>query len=536
MSNAADIAIYDTTLRDGAQREGMALSCADKLRIAQQLDALGIAFIEGGWPASNPKDAELFRRARDVPWRSATLAAFGATRRAGVPAGEDSGLTALLDAGAPVCTLFGKTSLRHVRDVLRTSPDENLAMIEDSVHWLVARGRRVIYDAEHFFDGARDDEAYAHATLRAAARGGAETIVLCDTNGGTLPWEIAQRVHAAALAVPAPIGIHAHDDTGCAVAATLAAVRAGAVHVQGTLNGYGERCGNANLTTIIPALELKLGARCVRPGALLELGRVARLVAETANLGFDEHTPYVGRSAFAHKGGVHVAAQRRSPGAYEHIDPALVGNRTRVVVSELAGRANVRAIADAHALGASDDAHARVLARIKEREADGFAFEAAEASVALMVRRAAPGYAPPFELLDYHVMTGKRAGGEPYADATVKVRIGEELVHTAAEGNGPVSALDRALCKALARFAIDVELLDYKVRIVDGRAGTAAITRVLVDVGDGVERWSTVGAAPSIVEASLCALVDAIEHGIALARTREQQRRTDEGHDRLAAR
>jgi len=262
-------------------------------------------------------------------------------------------------------------------------------------------------------------------------------------------------------------------------------------------------------------------------------------VASTANLGFDEHAPYVGHSAFAHKGGVHVAAQRRSPGAYEHVDPALVGNRTRVVVSELAGRANVRAIADAHALAASDDAHARVLARIKEREADGFAFEAAEASVALMVRRAAPGYAPPFELLDYHVMTGKRAGGEPYADATVKVRIGEELVHTAAEGNGPVSALDRALLKALVgRFpeVTDVELLDYKVRIVDGRAGTAAITRVLVDVGDGVERWSTVGAAPSIVEASLCALVDAIEHGIALARTREQQRRTDEGHDRLAAR
>jgi len=529
----AEIAIYDTTLRDGTQREGIALSCADKLQIAQQLDALGVAFVEGGWPGSNPKDAELFQRARDVPWRSAVLTAFGATRRAQAGVADDPGLAALLASGAPACTIFGKTSLRHVREALRTTPDENLAMIEESVGWLVAHGRRVIYDAEHFFDGAREDELYALATLDAAVRGGADVIVLCDTNGGTLPWEIERRVREVAEAVPVVLGIHAHDDTGCAVASTLAAVRAGATHVQGTINGYGERCGNANLTTIIPALELKLGARCLRPGALVELGRVARLVADTANLMFDEHTPYVGKSAFAHKGGVHVAAMRRSPGAYEHVVPALVGNRTRVVASELAGRSNVQAIAEAHALAASDDVHARVLAWIKDCEARGFAFEAADASVAVMVRRARADYAPAFEVVDYTVVTGKRVGGEAYATAAVTVRIAGELVHAAADGNGPVSALDGALREALGRrypALAGIELLDYKVRIVDGCAGTSATTRVLIDLGNGSERWSTVHAAPSIVEASLGALVDGIEHGLMT------KGESDAGHDRLAAR
>ena len=525
MSNA-DLTIYDTTLRDGTQREGISLACSDKLRIAEQLDALGVAFVEGGWPGSNPKDAELFRRARDLPWRHATLAAFGATRRAGIAPEDDANLVALLASGARACTIFGKSSLLHVREVLRTTPDENLAMIEDSVRYLVAHGRRVIYDAEHFFDGAREDVAYALATLDAAARGGAEAVVLCDTNGGTLPWEIEEHVRTALATVPVAIGIHAHDDSGCAVASSLAAVRAGATHVQGTLNGYGERCGNANLTTIVPDLELKLGRRCLRPGALAELGRTARFVAEIANLAFDEHAPYVGRSAFAHKGGVHVAAVRRSPRAYEHVDPALVGNRTRFVVSELAGRGNVAALAEEHGIAAAD-----VLDTLKTREAEGYAFESAEASVALMMRRTEPAYVAPFQLVDYKVLLGNG-----YADAAVKVRVAGELVHTAADGNGPVSALDAALRKALAAAYPEVHAIhleDYKVRIVDGRVGTSATTRVLVDHGNGRERWTTVGASPSIVEASLVALVDGIEHGLWLVRgTRKGT--CDEGHDRLA--
>jgi 2-isopropylmalate synthase len=521
MSNA-DVTIYDTTLRDGTQREGISLALSDKLRIAEQLDALGVAFIECGWPGSNPKDAELFRRLRDMTWRHATIAAFGSTRRAGIACEDDSNLRALLDCGAPACTIFGKTSLVHVQEVLRTKPDENLAMIEDSVRFLRSHGRRVIYDAEHFFDGAREDLAYAIATLEAAHSGGAEVLVLCDTNGGTLPWEIEERVRLVTAGLAMPIGIHAHDDGGCAVASSLAAVRAGATHVQGTLNGYGERCGNANLTTLIPDLELKLGRRCLRAGALPDLGRVARLTAEIANLAFDEHAPYFGRSAFAHKGGVHVAAVRRAPRAYEHVDPARVGNHTRFVVSELSGRANVEALAEEHGTAAGD-----VLATLKLREAEGYAFESAEASVALMMRRKEPAYRAPFEIVDYKVLLGN---GD--ADAAVKVRIAGQVVHTAAEGNGPVSALDSALRKALAATYPEtcaIHLEDYKVRIIDGREGTSAITRVVIDHGNGHDRWSTVGASPSIVEASLVALVDGIEHGLWLAR-----KETDEGHDRLA--
>jgi 2-isopropylmalate synthase len=367
--------VYDTTLRDGTQREGIALTCADKIAIARELDALGFAFVEGGWPGSNPKDAELFRRARDIEWKHTTIAAFGSTRRAGVPADHDPSVAALVASGARVCTIFGKTSPAHVLDVLKTTLDENLRMIEETVQYLVSQGRRVFYDAEHFFDGAREDEAYALETLRAAKRGGAEVVILCDTNGGTLPWEIEARVRTVGALLGCSIGIHAHDDAGCAVANSLAAVRAGATHVQGTINGYGERCGNANLTTIVPTLELKMGVECILPGALPSLGRVARSVAETANLSFDEHAPYVGRSAFAHKGGVHVAAIRRAPRSYEHVDPALVGNATRVVVSELSGRANVLSAAEEHDVELAQGVDTAVLARVKEHEARGFAFE-----------------------------------------------------------------------------------------------------------------------------------------------------------------
>lgn len=535
--------VYDTTLRDGTQREGISLACSDKIRIAQQLDALGVAYVEGGWPGSNPKDAELFRRARDLEWLSTTITAFGSTRRAGVTADGDAGLAALLASEARVCTIFGKSALSHVREVLRVTPEENLRMIEESVAFLASNGRRVFYDGEHFFDGAKEDEAYALETLRAAVRGGAEVVVLCDTNGGALPWEVEERVAAVLRELGHPVGIHAHDDAGCAVASSLAAVRAGATHVQGTINGYGERCGNADLTAILPGLELKLGRRCLRPGALASLGHVARFVAETANLAFDEHAPYFGKSAFAHKGGVHVAAIRRAPRSYEHVDPALVGNRTRVVVSELSGRGNVLAKAEQFDVAIPQGAETAVLARVKELEARGFAFESAEASVALMIRREEPGYERPFELVDYHAVVGKRGGAEAFAEAAIKVRVRGELVHTAAEGNGPVSALDAALRKALSGAYPElatIHLEDYKVRILDGREGTSATTRVLIEHGRGAERWTTVGASPSILEASLVALVDGIEHGLwlakdALASGTRRKGESDEGDDRLAA-
>lgn len=512
------VQLYDTTLRDGTQREGLSLSAADKIRIARMLDDLGVAFIELGWPGSNPKDVEVFERAREVQWHHATLAAFGATRRAGVSPADDPQLAALLAARTPVCTVFGKTSVVHVRQVLRVSPEENLRMITETVAWLVENGRRVVYDAEHFFDGYNEDAEYAIETLWAAAGAGAEMLVLCDTNGGTLPWVVSERVRAITRTLERPIGIHAHDDSGCAVAASLAAVRAGAVHVQGTLNGWGERCGNANLCTIAPALELKMGRRCLAPGALAQVAHVSRRAAEIANLAPEAHAPYVGRSAFAHKGGVHVAAIRRHARAYEHIDPALVGNETRVVVSELSGRGNVLSKAEEHGVALADGDESEVLRGVKDREARGYAFEAAEASVALLMRRQAPGYSAPFDLVDYKVIVGQREGEAPFADASIKIRVRGETVHTAAEGNGPVSALDAALRKALAGAYPDVRairLADYKVRILDGDAGTSATVRVLVDSACGDETWTTVGASSNVLEASWQAIADGIEYGLA---------------------
>jgi 2-isopropylmalate synthase len=400
----------------------------------------------------------------------------------------------------------------HVTEVLRTTPDENLAMISDTVAYLKSRGRRVVYDAEHFFDGWRADPVYALATLRAAAEAGAEAVVLCDTNGGSLPWQIEEGVRAA-LPVAGKIGIHAHDDGGCAVANSLAAVRAGARQVQGTINGYGERCGNANLCAIVPDLELKLGFACVP--SLAHLSELSRAVAEIANLAHDDHLPYVGRSAFAHKGGVHVAAMRRNPTSYQHIDPALVGNVSRAVVSELSGRGNV--LSKAEELGLVVDDAGALVREIKEGEARGLAFEAAEASVALMMRRRAADYRPPFKLVDYKVMVGQREGQATFAEATVQITVGDEVMHTAANGNGPVSALDAALRKALRPHHPEVDhiqLVDYKVRILDGRTGTQATTRVLVDSTDGTRRWSTMGASPNILEASWHALADSIEYGL----------------------
>jgi len=515
------VTVYDTTLRDGAQREGISWSLEDKLRIVRRLDALGVDLIEAGWPGSNPKDAAVFARAGAFELRHAQLAAFGATRRAGIPADDDPQVQALLDANAPVCTIFGKSSVLHVREVLRTPLDENLAMIADTVARLRAAGRRVIYDAEHFFDGYALDPAYAIATLEAAAGAGADTLVLCDTNGGTMPWRIHDVVRIVREHVPTTLGIHAHDDAGCGVANSLAAIRAGARHVQGTVNGYGERCGNANLCAVLPGIELKLGLAALPAGRLTELPEVARTVAELANLAPDEHMPYVGRSAFAHKGGVHVAAIRRAPESYQHVDPALVGNLCRIVVSELSGRANLLARADELGLASADAGAAATgaLAAIKEREAVGATFEAADASVALVLRRHAPGYAPPFELVEYRVLT-LGGGAGPAAEATVKLKVRDRVVHTAAEGDGPVHALDAALRKALVPSfpgVARIALADYKVRILDGNAGTRAITRVLIDFTDGEHGWSTVGASVSILEATWTALADGIEFGIATA-------------------
>ena len=510
-----DIAIYDTTLRDGTQREGVSYTLLDKLRIAERLDQFGVAFIEGGWPASNPKDEEFFVRARDREWNNAVITAFGSTRRAKHAPETDPNLLGLLASGTSACTVFGKSSTLHVTEVLRTTLDENLRMIDDSCAFLRREGRRVIYDAEHFFDGYAADATYALETLRAAVRGGAEVLVLCDTNGGNLPWHVEEVVREVVAALGHPVGIHAHDDTGCGVANSVAAVRGGARHVQGTINGYGERCGNANLSVILPNLELKLRQRCLPEGRLREMAELSHFVSEVANLAPDDHMAYVGRSAFAHKGGVHVAAMRRHPDSYQHVDPGLVGNEMRVVVSELSGRGNVLHKVEEHGFEVSDGTEIEVLRHIKEAEARGLSYEGAEASIALLLRRRSPSYAPPFEVLDYQCIVGKRRGTEVFAEATVKLEVAGEVLHTAAEGNGPVSALDAALRKALSPAFPEVEevhLADYKVRILDSQSGTGATTRVLIDSRNESEAWSTVGASSNIIEASMHALVDSIEY------------------------
>lgn len=512
----ACVEIYDTTLRDGSQGEGVSYTAIDKLRIAERLDEFGVTYIEGGWPGSNPKDAEFFQRAKDRAWTNARIAAFGSTRRANHGVADDPNLRALILSGAPVCTIFGKTWNLHVTEVLRTTLDTNLAMIEDSVAFLVESGRTVIFDAEHFFDGYRADAGYALATLEAAARGGASTLALCDTNGGSLPWQIESTVRVVRRRVPTQLGIHAHDDTGCGVANSLAAIVAGATHVQGTINGIGERCGNANLSVIIPNLELKFGARAVPEGQLAELSEVSRFVAEIANLSPDEGMPYVGRSAFAHKGGVHVAAMRRHVDSYQHIDPVLVGNTMRVVISDLSGRGNVLSKAEELGVNVDDGTEVATLEEIKEAETRGLSYEGAEASLSLLLQRKSSDHKPLFEMLDYQAMVGRRQGVE-FVEATVRVRVGAEVMHTAGEGNGPVGALDSALRKALLPHyprLNGIHLADYKVRILDSNSGTSAITRVLIDSRDASGGWSTVGASPNIIEASMMALVDSFEFGL----------------------
>lgn len=508
-----DVLLYDTTLRDGTQRRGLSLSAADKLKLAQALDQFGMAYIEGGWPGSNPKDQQFFDMARDYDWRSAKLTAFGATRRVGKRASEDANLRALLDAQTPAVALVGKSWGLHVTHVLSTTAETNLELIGDSVAFCKDAGREVIYDAEHFFDGFAADEHYALATLEAAVAAGADWLVLCDTNGGNLPSRIAEITAIVQDCFPtARLGIHAHNDAELAVANSLAAVEAGATMVQGTLNGYGERCGNANLISLIPNLQLKMGKRCVPDEGLARLSELSHLAAETANINPDPHQAYVGLAAFAHKGGIHVAAVEKIAESYEHVPPETVGNRRAVQVSELSGRGNIRVRCAELGLDLKVDP-ARVLDQVKQLEHQGFHYESAEGSFELIVRRQDPHYRAPFEILDTFVVSERR-GALHNAEATVKLRVNGEICHTAAEGGGPVNALDRALRKALAPYFPSlgrVRLVDYKVRILDTEQATAATTRVLIEAAAGEERWCTVGCSDNIIDASTAALLDSLE-------------------------
>ncbi len=515
------VAIYDTTLRDGTQREGISLSVADKLKITRLLDTMGVSYIEGGWPGSNPKDAAYFEAVHTLELKNARIAAFGSTCRKNSDPATDPNIIALVEAQTPVVTVVGKTSMLHVTDVLQTTPDENRRMIRESLRYLKSLGKEVIYDAEHFFDGIKLDMEYALDTIEAAIEGGADVVVLCDTNGGSLPWEIAQYLTAVQEAFPhVALGIHTHNDGELAVANSLAAVQVGAIQVQGTINGYGERCGNANLCSIIPDLELKMGYECLadRDG-LRHLTTLSRTVAEIANLSPDNHLAYVGKSAFAHKGGIHVAAIRRNVDSYQHINPSLVGNEMRILVSDLSGQGNLLSKAEEFGLDVSRTEALRVLDEIKRLENEGFVFEGAEASVAIRLHRAKPDYKPIFTLIDFTVLVSER-NGYPLSQAMVKIDIDGDIVHTAADGNGPVNALDLALRKALIpRYPqiSEFQLADYKVRIPDSNNGTAAMTRVLIDTQNRETRWSTVGAGVNIIQASWLAMVDSVEYGLTLA-------------------
>ncbi len=514
------ITLYDTTLRDGTQREGLTLSVGDKIRIAQRLDLLGIHYIEGGFPGSNPKDAEFFKRVRDIQFENAKITAFGPTCRKGASAETDPGLLALLETGCDTLCIFGKAWDLHVTEALRATLAENVRMVHDSVAFLKAAGKQVFFDAEHFFDGYANDASYAIEVCQAAASAGADAIVLCDTNGGMMPHQVLSAVTAMSLVIDAPLGIHAHNDTGCAVANSLLAVEAGCVQVQGTANGYGERAGNADLLTIIPSLVLKMGKECITTEQLKLLTEVSHFIAETANLSPYPHQPYVGASAFAHKGGVHASAAAKLPEAYEHIDPASVGNLARVVVSELAGRASLTMKAKEMGIDLTGDAEtvAEVLDSIKQLEHEGYSFETADGSLELMLRKKLGTYEPLFRLESFRCIMEKREDGKVATEATIKIHVGGHRYIATAEGNGPVNALDKALRIAMGRFyphLEDFELVDYKVRVLEEKKGTAAVTRVLIETSDGEKSWGTVGVSENIIEASWDALVDGVEHGLA---------------------
>jgi 2-isopropylmalate synthase len=536
LNESNQIWIYDTTLRDGSQREGLSLSLEDKLRIAKELDQLGIPFIEGGWPGANPKDVQFFWQLKEEPLKQAEVVAFCSTRRPNTTADADPMLQAILAAGTRWVTIFGKSWDLHVTQGLNTTLDENLAMIEDTIEYLRSQGRRVIYDAEHWFDGYKHNRDYALKTLLVALNAGAEWLVLCDTNGGTLPHEVGQIVRDVVEVIgvdkgeksnPFPIpqlGIHTHNDSETAVANAIAGVREGVQMVQGTINGYGERCGNANLCSLIPNLQLKLGYPCIQDEQLARLTQSSRLISEVVNLAPDDHAPFVGRSAFAHKGGIHVSAVERNPLTYEHMPPEQIGNQRRIVISDQSGLSNVLAKARSfgHELDKQDPTCRQILGRLKELESEGYQFEAAEASFDLLMRDALGYRQQPFELKGFQVHCDMLQGTNVdyrNAVATIKVTVNGEDILEAAEGNGPVSALDAALRKALKNFYPEIaqfQLTDYKVRILDGGAGTSAKTRVLVESSNGQQRWTTVGVSPNILEASYQAVVEGIEYGLLL--------------------
>ncbi|OEV05511.1 citramalate synthase [Streptomyces oceani] len=516
-----DFHVFDTTLRDGAQREGINLSVADKLTIARHLDEFGVGYIEGGWPGANPRDTEFFQRAQaEIDFRAARLVAFGATRKAGVRAGDDQQVVALAEAGAPVVTIVAKSHDRHVDLALRTTQEENLRMVRDTVEYLRGRGCRVFVDCEHFFDGYRANPAYALDVARAAHESGAEVVVLCDTNGGMLPSHVDGIVRSVLAETGARLGIHAQDDSGCAVANTLAAVDAGATHVQCTANGYGERVGNANLFPVVAALQLKHGRRVVPDAALAEMTRTSHAIAEVVNLTPSTHQPYVGTSAFAHKAGLHASAIKVDPDLYQHIDPELVGNSMRMLVSDMAGRALVELKGKelGYDLTSDRDLVGRVVDRVKEQELRGFSYEAADASFELLlrdeVRRGAPRF---FRLESWRVIVEDRPDGTHANEAIVRLWAKGERVVATGEGNGPVNALDRALRHGLERIYPELarlELVDYKVRILEGRHGTESTTRVLISTSDGTSEWGTVGVADNVIAASWQALDDAYTYGL----------------------
>jgi 2-isopropylmalate synthase len=512
------ILLYDTTLRDGTQGEGVFLSCTDKLKIAQKLDEFGVHYIEGGWPGSNPKDAEFFAQQSKLDLKRAKIAAFGSTRYKNTSCDEDANIQALVEANTPVVTLVGKSWDLHVHHVLETDLEENLEMISESVRYFKARDKEVIYDAEHFFDGYKVNPDYAMLTLQAAAQSGADCLVLCDTNGGATPWEIEEITRRVAEQFPdVQLGIHAHNDSELGVANTLAGVRGGAIHVQGTVNGYGERVGNANLISVIPDLQLKMGHHCVNDEQLANLTTISRFVDELANMTPNTRQAFVGHSAFAHKGGIHMAAIRKVEESYQHIDPELVGNEKRNLISELSGRGNILHKAQELGLDTNRKEAKQVLEQVKDLENQGYTFEGASASVDIMLRRVSRDYKPPFEVIDFMVLTENRQGRGLFTEATVKIKVGPEIRHTVAEGNGPVNALNLALREALYQDfpqLKNIHLSDYKVRILDSDSGTAASTRVMIDFHEeGTSHmWTTVGAHTNIIEASWRALIDSMEY------------------------
>lgn len=513
------IQIYDTTLRDGLQGEGVFFSVEDKIRVVQAIDELGLDYIEGGWPGSNPKDLEFYARMKDIPLRHSHLAAFGSTRRANNAPESDPVLLNLLAAETPTITIFGKTWNFHVTDVLRISYEANLQLIEDSVAFLKSAGRQVFYDAEHFFDGYKADSQYALATLNAAARGGAEMIILCDTNGGTLPLEALEMMKHAQREIHVPIGVHIHNDCGMAAAISVLAAQEGAAQIQGTFNGYGERCGNANLSSIIPTLVLKLGLECKAAPYLKRLTSTSKLISELTNLHHDERQPYVGASAFAHKAGMHVDAVTKNSLTLEHIEPDAVGNNRRFLLSDQAGRSTILAKAQELIPTLTKEAPeiSLLTEQLKSLEHTGYAFEAAEASFELLIKKAFNRYEKAFKLEGFRIIVEKRGDNPTFSEATIKVSVDGEEEITAAEGDGPVNALDSAIRKALVRFYPELRtiyLADYKVRVLEENRGTAAQVRVLIETSDGHRRWSTVGVSENIIEASWQALVDGIEYGI----------------------